>query len=119
MSLGMHRRFGRCTLSRMKYLAAFALLAVVVGCSSSNPRPPQCFCDPEEKFDGTSCVAAADFVAPTCEADDVAVCGCDGAAYTSDCAAFTVGVQVQYAGVCRADAYDGTSGSGGGGGFGW
>src|SRR5687768_17866115 len=43
-----------------------------------------CTCDSDtEKFDGTACVASADFTAPTCESDDRPVCGCDGANYTS------------------------------------
>lgn len=92
-------------------LLSAALFALLTACAPSSGSA-LCICADGEKFDGEQCLAAADFVAPTCEGDDVAVCGCDGAAYSSSCAAYTAGVEVQYAGPCRAAG-------GGGGGFGW
>jgi hypothetical protein len=94
----------------------FALLAVgfVVGCApSSSNRSAQCFCP--EKFDGAECVTSDDFVPPeNCEDDGTPVCGCDGQGYTSECAAYAIGVQVAYAGQCNAGGNNG-----GGFDFGW
>lgn len=102
---------------------AFALLASALfasalfsigACASGSSGNPLCTCASTEKFDGHQCVAAADFVAPTgCTDDGTSVCGCDGKGYTSTCAAYTAGVEVQYGGACHAGA------GGGGGGFGW
>lgn len=95
----------------------FALLVVgmVFGCApSSSNRSAQCFC--AEKFDGTDCVTAEEFVAPEdCTDEGTPVCGCDGQGYTSECAAYALGVQVAYAGECSA----GGGGGGGGFDFGW
>jgi hypothetical protein len=92
--------------------ALLAALALLTACASSSDSA-LCICAAGEKFDGEQCLAAADFVAPTCTPDDVAVCGCDEAAYSSACAAYTAGVEVKYGGPCRAAT------GGGGGGFGW
>ena len=91
---------------------AFALVGfnLLTACAASNDSA-LCTCAADEKFDGEQCVAAADFVAPTCESDDVAVCGCDEAGYSSSCAAFTAGVEVKNAGSCSAPSNSG--------GFGW
>jgi hypothetical protein len=96
-------------------LCSLALVALA-GCAASSSDA--CFCDYEtEKYDGEQCVASADFTAPACTAEEASVCGCDDNNYTSTCAAYTAGVEVRYAGACRA-SFGGNGGSGGGG-FGW
>jgi hypothetical protein len=93
-----------------------ALLFTVAGCAASNDNA-LCTCDYDtEKYDGEQCVAAADFTAPECTVEEASVCGCDGNNYTSTCAAYTAGFEVQYAGACRT-SFGG--GSDNGGGFGW
>lgn len=108
----MHRRIAtRLALTIPALLiTAFALSA----CAGAAPANALCTCAADEKYNGTECVAAASFTAPAnCTPDNVAVCGCDEKGYTSTCAAYAVGVEVQYAGTCHA-----SSGSSGGG-FGW
>lgn len=102
------------TLPRARLsLIAAALASLLTACVSSSDSSA-CTCAADEKFDGTQCVAAVDFVAPTCQADDVSVCGCDGAAYASTCAAHTAGVEVKNSGTCSAASSGGEGGS-----FGW
>ena len=91
-------------------IVSAALFALLTACASSSGSST-CTCAAGEKFDGELCVAAGDFVAPTCQSDDVAVCGCDGVAYPSECGANTVGVQAKNSGPC------GTASTGGGGGW--
>lgn len=98
-----------------RLLFATAALALIGACAAASGDSALCTCDDEtEKYDGEQCVASADFTAPACEPDERAVCGCDDLNYTSSCAAFTAGVEVKYAGACRA-----SFGSGSGSGFGW
>ncbi len=97
-------------------LAAFGALAL--GCAASHGNSALCTCDSAQLYDDAtkSCVASADFVPPadgTCTDDGTPVCGCDDQGYTSECAAYAVGVEVQYAGTCHASSF------GSGGGFGW
>lgn len=95
-------------------MTAACAIACFTACAPSSGNA-LCTCDAEtEKFDGEQCVATADFTAPACESDDQPVCGCDDANYTSSCAAFTAGVEVQYGGACRT-----TTGGGDGFDFGW
>ncbi|HEY4220125.1 MAG TPA: hypothetical protein VGO62_02260 [Myxococcota bacterium] len=99
-------------------LFALASFACIVGCTlGDNGSNSTCTCDvATQKYDDTTktCVASASFTAPTgCKDDGTAVCGCDNAGYTSECAAYAVGVEVAYAGACSA------SHNSGGGGFGW
>lgn len=101
----------------MKPSMMFALLFALAGCSASSNDNALCFCDYDtEKYNGEECVAAADFTAPECTVDEAAVCGCDDNNYTSTCAAYSAGVEVKYAGACRANSGGGGSG---GDGFGW
>jgi hypothetical protein len=108
----------------MKRLAVAAVLfALLAGCTvGGNDAASLCACDAAtEKFDETTktCVAPDKFTAPaTCEDDGAPVCGCDQQNYTSSCAAWTIGVEVQYGGACHA-AGTGSNGGGGLGGFGW
>ena len=56
-----------------------------------------------QKFDGSNCVASADFTAPVgCTDDGTAVCGCDSENYATTCAATNLGVQVAFVGACPA-----------------
>ena len=97
----------------MKVALLSVLLAIVASCAGPS-RNPLCHCAVGEKFSGEECVAAAEFVAPTeCVEDALAVCGCDEQGYTSKCAAFAAGIEVQYAGACRPPV------TSSGGGFGW
>ena len=108
---------GARTAAGILGVAALALagaLAFVPACSTSS-GDPLCVCEDTEKFNGDACVDAAEFVEPECDDDDVQVCGCDDANYTSTCAAYKAGVEVKYGGACRA----GGGGGGGGFDFGW
>ena len=100
-------------------VCGIAVAAIEACAPSTGGGNPLCTCAADEMYEDTTkeCVAPADFVAPDCTDDGQAVCGCDDKGYTSECAAYTAGVEVQYAGACSASHTNG--GGGDFGGFGW
>ncbi len=95
-------------MQRSWTVVVFVVFAFV-GCGSSALRldPSEsaaCTCAAGQKFDGSTCMAPADFQAPTCTSDGVAVCGCDSQDYASSCDAFGQGVQIAFSGACRPPA---------------
>ncbi|MDP2342606.1 MAG: hypothetical protein Q8O67_16735 [Deltaproteobacteria bacterium] len=94
----------------MKSFLAFSLVSLgVLGCSGNAQRidpseSASCTCEAGQKFDGTACVAEADFAAPTCNAAGGVVCGCDSVDYDSGCDASKAGVQVAFTGECQPPA---------------
>lgn len=106
-------------LMRTLPVVLVVLVAFVGGCAPSDSTAALCTCAEAELYNGDECVAEADFVAPECTPDDIQVCGCDGANYTSACAAYQAGVEVKYGGACRAGPGGGTGNGGDGIDFGW
>lgn len=85
-----------------------AVLWACISCGSGTTRiepsaSAACTCPTTQKFDGSNCVASADFTAPVgCTDDGTAVCGCDSENYATTCAATNLGVQVAFVGACPA-----------------
>jgi len=86
-------------------LALGSLMACGGGAQRIDPaESASCTCKAGEKFDGTACVAEAEFAAPTCNDAGGVVCGCDAVDYDSGCAASKAGTQVAFTGECRPPA---------------